>query len=300
MDLLQLYRDFSVNHATEGHKHCSPGWVNTECPFCTGNPGLHLGFELQDNYYFCYRCGWHPIISTIAKLLNVSEGKAKEIIKNYGILIPKVSKEPLTKIRSKAYRQPSGVMPLQANHKKYLLKRGFDPDEIEQVWGVKGTGPISLLDDINFKHRLIIPIPWDEKEVSFTSRDITNKSALRYITCPKDRELVNHKTIIYGKQKAWKETGVLVEGPTDAWRLGTSSFAVFGIKYTPAQLRRIANLFKRVYVCFDDEPQAIIQANKIVAELKFRNVKAERIPIVGDPGSMKQEDANYLMKQLMK
>ena len=43
----------------------------------------------------------------------------------------------------------------------------------------------------------------------------------------------------------------------------------------------------------------MIQADKLVAELKFRGVDAFRVDIEGDPGSMKQDDANYLIKQLI-
>ena len=42
MDIVQLYQDHNVDFMTEGHPHCRPGWVNTVCPFCTGNPGYHL------------------------------------------------------------------------------------------------------------------------------------------------------------------------------------------------------------------------------------------------------------------
>ena len=120
------------------------------------------------------------------------------------------------------------------------------------------------------------------------------------MACPGDRELIPHKNILYGKQEAWKETGICVEGPTDVWRFGINSFGTSGIKYTPKQVRVISSIFNRVAVCFDDDPQAIIQANKIVAELRFRGVDAFRVDIEGDPGSMKQEDADYLVKQLMK
>jgi hypothetical protein len=37
-----------------------------------------------------------------------------------------------------------------------------------------------------------------------------------------------------------------------------------------------------------------------VAELKFRGVDAFRVDIEGDPGSMKQSEADYLVKQLIK
>ena len=56
MDIERIYRDYNIPHATEGHKHCREGWVNTACPFCSGNEGLHLGYNNADDYYFCWRC----------------------------------------------------------------------------------------------------------------------------------------------------------------------------------------------------------------------------------------------------
>ena len=58
MKLIQLYQDYNVPFQTEGHKHCRDGWVNTECPFCTGNPGLHLGATLDGKIFTCWRDGW--------------------------------------------------------------------------------------------------------------------------------------------------------------------------------------------------------------------------------------------------
>lgn len=301
MDILRLYQDYSVSYQTEGHKHCRPGWVNTECPHCTGNPGLHLGYNLQGDYYVCWRCGFHPIAPTIAKLIHVGEPKARTIIHQYGLLIPTHTKESKVKIRAKAHRLPSNTVPLQRNHKRYLESRGFDPDLLEREWNLLGTGPYSKLDNTHYKHRIIIPFFWDTQQVSFDSRDITGKDQNRYKACPKDRELVPHKEILYGKQSKWKDTGICVEGPTDVWRLGVNSFATSGIKYTPKQVRVMAKSFKRIWVMFDDDPQALVQAKKLVSELRFRGVEAmlfESI-IASDPGSMKQNDADYLIKQLI-
>ena len=300
MDIITLYNDYSVSYQTEGHKHTRPGWVNTECPVCNGNPGLHLGWNIQGNYFVCWRCGFASTIPTIAKLLNIPEQEARKIIKQYGLLIPKLTKEPQVRIRVKAHRLPTNAEPLQTSHRKYLTNRGFDPDLLERTWNLLGTGPVSLLDKINYKHRIIIPFIWNGQQVSFDSRDITNKSRSKYMACPKDRELISHKEILYGKQEKWKEKIILVEGPTDVWKIGSSSCAVSGIKYTHQQVRLLSKFFRRIAVMFDDDPQAKVQANKIVAELKFRGVDAFRVEIEGDPGSMKQEDANYLVKQLMK
>lgn len=298
MDIVRLYQDYSVDFRTEGHKHTRPGWVNTECPWCTGNAGYHLGFNLNGMFYVCWRCGWHPITATIARLLKLPEPQVKSLVSKYGLMVPSY-KVAIVKTDRKQHQFPTHTMPLADNHRKYLERRGFDPDKIERTWGVVGTGPISMLDKINYRHRIIIPFIWNGDQVSFDSRDITGKAYNKYQACPTDREIIPHKSILYGKQEAWTETGLAVEGPTDVWRLGTKAFAVSGIKFTPVQVRNIAKLFKRVPVIFDDDPQAKIQATRLVSELKFRGVDAFRVDIEGDPGSMKQEDADYLVKQLI-
>ena len=310
MDIIQLYQDFSIPYATEGHKHTRPGWVNVECPFCVGNPGLHLGFNLESEFYVCWRCGAHHIIPTLSKLLHKSEQEVRVLIRQYGITTSHAKLQKV-EIRRKAFKYPSETGPLGNNHIRYLQERGFDPDLLIKIWQLKGTGPISKLSTgsgadekiINYKHRIIIPYIWDGKEVSFDSRSISinGSDKTRYIACPKDRELIPHKEILYGKQECWKDSIIVVEGPTDVWRFGTNACCTSGIKFTPKQVRVLANTFKRIFVYFDDEPQAIAQAKKLVNELRFRNVEAIFIEsiISNDPGSMKQEDADYLVKQLI-
>lgn len=299
MDIIQLYQDYSVDFLTEGHKHCRPGWVNTPCPFCTGNPGYHLGFDIQNSHYYCWRCGWHPTTQTIALLLNISNKQAYQLINAYGILTPKIVKDPVFKIRKKQHRMPSGTGPLQINHKKYLQSRGFIPEQLEHDWNIVGTGPISHLDGVDYKHRIIVPILWDHAAVSFIGRDVTNKSPLRYRVCPKDRELVHHKDIIYGKQDEWNGIGICVEGVTDVWRFGKDAFCTFGIEYTYKQIRTIKKYFHKVFIVFDSDPQAIKQAYKLSADLKFRGVNTDVILIDNDPASMTQENANQFIKQFI-
>ena len=299
MDIEALYRDYNIQYQTEGHKHCRPGWVNTECPFCTGNPGLHLGYDIDGHKFVCWRCGGHHLYSTLTKLLNVSYHQALEIAKQYGEHIISQKKNQRA-VRTKGFKFPSNLMELQQNHRRYLENREFDVDYMIKTWGLMGTGVFSVLDEIDYKHRIIIPFEWDGKTVSFDSRDITGKHNNKYQACPKDRELIEHKHILYGKQDKIHETGIIVEGPTDVWRFGTNAYATSGIKYTPAQVRLIAKLFKRAPVVYDgNEAQARQQADKLVAELRFRGIDSFRVDIEGDPGMMSQDEANYLVKQLM-
>lgn len=300
MDIYQLYNDYSIDYRTEGHKHCRPGWINTECPFCSGNPGYHLGYHINSNIFVCWRCGWHPITLTISKLLRIELKEIYQILKNYAIYIPNENNLRYVKVNKKFHKFPSGVIPLEKKHINYLIKRNFDPEQIEKEWKIVGTGPISFLDKIDYRFRIIVPIIWKNQQVSFQGRDITDKNNLRYKACPEVREIIKHKDILYGNSNKWRFTGICVEGITDVWRLGPSSFATFGIKYTPNQLRVIAKTFKRVPIFYDPDPQAIIQANKLCADLKFRGVDAFLITEKTDPAEMSQEEANYLVKNLTK
>jgi len=298
MDITALFKDFNIPFETEG-KNCAPGWVNICCPSCA-DISFHLGYNLKQDYMHCWRCGHKKVSTVISKILNLTEERAWVLLKQYGEISTRPQPEPVVRIRTKAHRLPSGVSPLSTSHKHYLESRHYDPEMTEQLWNLVGTGPVSLLDGIDYKHRIIAPIIWGGEEVSFQSRDITGRHKLRYITCPKDRELVHHKHIIYGRQEDWTSTGICVEGITKVWRLGVNSFCTFGIEYTPTQVRVIAKAFKRVAVVFDPEPQAQKQAQKLVSNLRFRNVDAWNINIGMDPGDMKQEDADYFVKQLIK
>lgn len=320
MDIISFLNDYSIDYVTEGNKHAHAGWVNIHCPHCEGSKNYHLGFNIDGGYTSCYRCGFHLVSDTIAALLNVDWKKAIEIIKSYGGKAYVKYVEKAVHQNTKPHKFPSGTTPLQKQHKAYLESRGFDPDYLERLWHLVGTGAISLLGDLNYKHRIIIPYFWNGRQVSFDARDITGKAMNKYQACPLEREIIPHKDILFGKQEAWKDVGICVEGTTDVMRLGVYAFATSGINYTPKQITLIAKTFKRVPVLFDSAPkkekklslksirensnlskemQAEKQAKFLISELRFRGCDAFRVPIEGDPGGMEQNEADYLVKQLI-
>jgi|SRR5690625_429887 len=295
MNAEKLFRDYRINYAEPGEDNYRDGWVNTQCPFCD-DASRHLGIS-DTGIANCWRCGWKPLSKAIAKLLNISEQQARSIIRQYGGKSRRQAKEVKRKPRAKALKLPL-CTPLQNRHKKYLTGRDFDPERIEKMWRLKGTGPIAKLDKTDYRFRIIAPIFWDNKMVSFQGRDITGKHKVKYMACPQDREIIEHQTVLYGRQGKWEDTGLCVEGITDVWRLGYRSFATFGIDFTRHQVREISKHFKRVLILFDPEPQAQKQANKLKKELLFRNVQTEIIDLQSDPGDLSEKDAKDLIKRI--
>lgn len=307
MDIQRLYDDFNVGYVTEGHHHARNGWINVKCPFCTGHEGFHLGFSLEENYWICYRCGWHPPVKTVAAILSVSLPDAAIILKKYGN-IPFTTNKAV-KRQEKPLILPTGVVPLTEPHKQYLNNRGFDADVLEKKWGLQSTGVLSKVENISYKHRIFIPYNWNSQLVTFDTRiacDNTDSTINKYQACPVDREIMHRKSILYGNQEAWQGTGICVEGCSDVWRFGDLAFATSGISFTPAQVRLIAQIFKHVFIAYDTrsdtskELQAQVQARKLRGELRFRGVKTEIVDIGrGDPGSMSQVEADKFVKNLL-
>ena len=298
MRILDLYKDYHINSSTEG-KNVREGWVGVHCPFCVGSQDYHLGYHLDEDYFSCWRCGGHPTIQTIQNLLSVSYGKAEEIIKRYGG-VSKKKVEARVRVGTNKFKFPNGDLDMLPPHKKYLERRKFDSKLITKDWRLKGAGPVARLDGINYSWRIIAPIMWNGRVVSFQGRDISNRHQMKYMACPQDRELVQHQHILYCDQTKLGKRAICVEGITDVWRLGPeAAFAVFGITYTPYQVQAISKLFEEVIILFYPEDQAQKQAKKLEYDLLGKNVKAWRVTRDTDPGDMSQDDANHLVKQLL-
>lgn len=165
--------------------------------------------------------------------------------------------------------------PLAVNAWQYLLNRGFDPQEISERWGVNYclTSPYS---SPRIFQRLVIPIyqyqvnfdapaaavlaGWQAREVSPTA------SGPKYLSMAG-----MHKShLLYGLPQAVNSTGpiVIVEGPTDVWRLGSNAVALFGKSISRHQVRLLScHLAHRPMVVALDR-DALDDAHKVLAAIR--------------------------------
>ena len=305
MDIIKLFEDYQINYSTANQsKNVSSGWIGVRCPFCADQSD-HLGYNLSHNYFRCWKCGKHNKVEVICRLLNVDESTAKRLLYDYkGNSDVTFRPETKTKPRLKPFKYPSSTGKMLETHKRYLEKRNFDATFLEEEWGLLGTGPAAVLDKKDYKLRVIIPIYWEGKVVSFQGRAITKNAFLRYKTCPIERERIHHKHILYIHPETLAkppETLIVVEGVTDVWRLGKNAVATFGIEFKEEQVRCLVKLSKNICILFDNEPQAQRQAKLLEAKLKMYGKKVWRTQVIGsDAGDLTAEQAEAVVENILK
>jgi len=76
LDLVSLFNDFHIDY------EISQKWINVQCPHCL-DKGKHGGFNINGEYYNCFRCGGHDRDYTLRKLLNVSRSTFAAIVEQY-------------------------------------------------------------------------------------------------------------------------------------------------------------------------------------------------------------------------
>jgi len=295
------FERFCLDHnipTTTQHHHCSSGWIASHCPFC-GSMNFHLGYNPYGQYFNCWKCGSHSVYEFVAKVTHSSKGRVKEILKTYCDTSAPLVRRRKSKRIGTVLKPPSGLGPLRDNHRRYLMKRGFDPDELEFMYHLKGIGPIS---GPGWKHRLMIPIIHEGEVVTYQGRDVTGRSDIRYKSMRTEDSLMDIKSTLYGYDNLeGLNFAVVVEGPVDVWRLGPGAVATFGTEFTLSQAKMLRKQ-KIVYIMYDNsakDPNAQRQAKKLAALIRSIGTFAvSKEPGACDPGELSPYDARTLMNNL--
>jgi len=252
MKFIDLLIEYRIPYKTEGHHHCRPGWIQIDCPFCgDGSHKFHMGYSLVGNYINCWQCGSHPTVNVLIELTGLSTEKCRRLLK--GLEKSKFEK----RIIRGRLKIPKGVGDLQIPHARYLVRRGFLPGDIIQLWKVQGIGIASKL-----SWRIFIPIIYRGETVSWTTRAISDKAnIIRYISAKSEQETIPHKELLYGEDYA-RHAIIIVEGPFDVWKIGPGAVATLGLGYSQAQVNKMIRYPIRA-ICFDSDRQAQKRANKL-------------------------------------
>lgn len=282
MTIQEILEDLGVEFLESGHHHCRSGWIQCRtCPYCQSD-NFHLGFNLEGRFFVCWKCRWHPTVETLLKL-GAKPKEANSFYRDAERNRPTVAEIK----RPSQLKLPVGLGELLPAHRSYLKGRGFDPGEIQEVWGIKGLGILGRL-----PWRIFIPVVQQGRTITWTTRAIGSSSP-RYISASAEQSPTNIKECVYGLDYC-QHSIVIVEGPLDAWAIGPGAGALFGIAFTPAQVRKLADIPYR-YICFDSTPDAQQQARELAGQLSVFPGETHNVVLQAkDPAEAGAEELNEL------
>lgn len=249
-------------------KNNAPGCLTIHCPCCPPNdpdPSRHGNLDPETGGYSCWRCkGSHPAV-VIARAGRISVQAAQDLIRKNttgDVNVQRKNFEYAQEIKLPGSQRPEEI------HTKYLNSRGFDVDELIFYYGIRFTGMMERWNGTDWGFRIIIPV-FDEKNelVSFQGRAIFKQQEPRYLFPPKERQIQDCKTLLYGANLCGGEKSVVVvEGVMDAWKGGRGVVCTFGTSVTNEQIYALSK-YRRVLLAFDNEPAAKEHARDLARQL---------------------------------
>ena len=225
--------------------------LRLNCPFCSianklPDNKLHLYVSLYQNFALCYRCGWRGSKHAVEDVLGVQLPYLSSDI------APDVRLRPLA---TNQYNPPSITLPphlelidnpgIATNGaRSYLNQRGITDADIKRYRisiGVKGG---------RHNGRIIIPITYRGRTISFVSREFIFASKQRYMM-PNADEIPDPTIPVVWNLDCNQPNVVLCEGILDAIKVGDYAIATLGSTPSEKQVMLIAQHFDEVTILYD-------------------------------------------------
>jgi len=301
IDIKSILDELDIPYKEYG-KNVSPHDLNVDCPFCGWEK--HLGINKSSGQVFCWVCEfadekYRPsLLRVLVESSGFSYEEVKQIMEEHGWERFYVEDDHKIKLSRKG-RLPKEAIDIDiasflSGPRRYILKRNFSLGIVKK-YGLKycKSGP--------YRKRMIIPIHFDGKLVSFTSRSYSGEG--RYKHANLSMSSMRIKSVLYNLDTAKQyERIFILEGPTDVWRMGDDSVCVFKSKLSRDQRNIIYDLYKKglireIVIVFD--PMATARAYEAADMLLAFMDKVKVIRLIGDKdvADRSRNEILYLEKQ---
>lgn len=182
--------------------------------------------------------------------------------------------------------------------REYLRSRGFDPDYLSSRYAV---GYCVASRYLFAENRIVIPVFMRDILVGWQCRyvgelpwkDKTKKRELppKYYSCP-NAHFRSQAIYNFDQMKNW-ETGIVVEGPADAWRVGPMAGSIFGNTITAKQKQLLLGAFRRRSLVLLLDPEEFESDKTVETIREFKAEMGNRFAAIKladgtDPGSLDQ------------
>lgn len=287
----QLYNYFVKRLGAYNYRN---GWLRVPtCPYC--HREQKMGINLNTYRTNCFRCGEHPspaqMVMDIEGLDTYSE--LITFLRNGDFTELTFTEEKVELSEAKPVYLPDGfklinqgTSTLANSFRKYVIKRGFNPNELSR----HGVGYCTKGEYFGY---LIIPF-YTEGNLRYWNARLVIGSGPRYNNPPKDITGLGKEFIIYNSDALGLYNQVFIcEGAINALTMGENAVATMGKAVSRVQINKfIKSPVKRFILLLDPDAkkQSIDLALKLV---NFKSVKVVYLP--------EGEDANSLgRKEVMK
>lgn len=298
MNFEKLLKDYNVPNFSDK----SGEWINIDCPYCDEEKGhYNLGLNCAGNYYHCWKSiHSYPLTKVLSDVLSISQSEVREILKDYKGGATIVKKEKLSKV--KYLELPTNTF--TKAERKYLKSRDFDPKYLYKKYHVVGGGI-----DGDWKFRIIIPVYYQGQLLSWTGRSILSKEKLKQLDVPRyknlsiEKSVKNIKELFFNIDNCKSDTVVLTEGAFDVLRFDGNAICSMGTELTESQINLLASRFRKIFILFDNEPEAQEKARKFGLQLSSIGIDVEVVNAYddfgkNDMGECSQEEIESIKKEL--
>ena len=226
--------------------------VNVNCPFCdTKNNSFNLGFNPVGNYYHCWKSQHsYSLQEVLSILLNIPVNEVDSVLEDYqgvGEVIPERKKS-----RIKYLELPTQTF--TKAERKYLKSRGFSPKYLYQKYKIVGGGISG-----DWKFRIIVPVYYNGKLMSWTGRSILSKEKLKELDIPRyknlsiEKSVKNIKELFFNLDNCRGKEVVLTEGAFDVMRFDGNAICSMGTELTESQVKLLSERFEKIFILFDND-----------------------------------------------
>lgn len=318
-DWVRFLEEYSIEYVTSG-PNVAKGNLAIRCPFCGfDDPSHHMGISLKGKGWGCWRRTDHrgkSPVRLIVALLSCSVERARGIV-GADSFIPQNFED---KVRSHLEAEPFFVPGLLEMPKEfrsltslpsarlfidYLRRRGFDDSCIE---GMTKRYGIYYCTRGAFKGRIIFPVYYQDKLVSWVGRTIYPVEKIRYKALTVDPDKVEFDGLSQavgpiGDYLLWYDTlprsgsDILIvgEGPFDALKVavlgandGIDSTCLFGQRLSRSQINLFHDLlpmYSSSYILLDRG--ALPSSLRLVSQLSALNISVLQLPFgIDDPAEL--------------
>lgn len=241
---VQFLESNHVHFATSG-PNVSRGHVAVKCPFCgTQDPSEHMSINLQHGGWRCFRNHDHSGKSPaylVQALISCSRERAQAIVGEgvflpddflgavRGLVAPRQSPVERAITLPPEFKRLDNDKPSAERFLRYLTSpaRGFTRKQaklLSERWGLR------YCTSGKFRGRIIFPVYFEGKLITYTGRTVYPDVELRYMTLSDDPELEEHPALgpisdyllFFDKLKRNKRdchTLIYCEGPFDALKI---------------------------------------------------------------------------------